>query len=79
MQHEAFYCGGTRKEAYLKGRGEGIFFGLERVEVSFVPGERAIIKKVADDPNISENWIMEDLIGAKLHRRGRSRGSRYYV
>jgi 4'-phosphopantetheinyl transferase len=40
MQHEAFYCGWTRKEAYLKARGEGIFFGLERVEVSLIPGER---------------------------------------
>jgi phosphopantetheinyl transferase len=38
MQHEAFYCGWTRKEAYLKARGEEIFFGLERVEVSLVPG-----------------------------------------
>jgi phosphopantetheine--protein transferase-like protein len=51
MQHEAFYCGWTRKEAYLKARGEGIFFGLERVEVSLVPGERAIIRKDSDDPN----------------------------
>ena len=64
MQHEAFYCGWTRKEAYLKARGEGIFFGLERVEVSLVPGERAIIKKVSDDPNLSENWILEHLLPA---------------
>jgi 4'-phosphopantetheinyl transferase len=64
MQHEAFYCGWTRKEAYLKARGEGIFFGLERVEVSLVPGERAIIKKVSDDPNVSENWILEHLLSA---------------
>jgi 4'-phosphopantetheinyl transferase len=64
MQHEAFYCGWTRKEAYLKARGEGIFFGLERVEVSLVPGERAIIKKVSDDPNVSENWILEHLLPA---------------
>lgn len=64
LQHEAFYCGWTRKEAYLKARGEGIFFGLERVEVSLVPGERAIIKKVLDDPNVSENWILEHLLPA---------------
>jgi 4'-phosphopantetheinyl transferase len=64
MQHEAFYCGWTRKEAYLKARGEGIFFGLERVEVSLVRGERAIIKKVSDDPNASENWILEHFLPA---------------
>ena len=64
MQHEAFYCAWTRKEAYLKARGEGIFFGLERVEVSLIPGERAIIKKVSDDPNVSENWILEHLLPA---------------
>jgi 4'-phosphopantetheinyl transferase len=64
LQHEAFYCGWTRKEAYLKARGEGIFFGLERVEVSLIPGERAVIKKVSDDPNVSENWILEHLLPA---------------
>jgi 4'-phosphopantetheinyl transferase len=64
LQHEAFYCGWTRKEAYLKARGEGIFFGLERVEVSLAPGQRALIKKVSDDPNVSKNWILEHLLPA---------------
>jgi 4'-phosphopantetheinyl transferase len=64
IQREAFYCGWTRKEAYLKARGEGISSGLDSVEVSLIPGERAIIKKVSDDPNVSENWILEHLLPA---------------
>ena len=64
IQREAFYCGWTRKEAYLKARGEGISSRLDSVEVSLIPGERAIIKKVSDDPNVSENWILEHLLPA---------------
>ena len=61
QQREAFYCGWTRKEAYLKARGEGLSFPLDRVEVSLTPGEPAMILKVSDDPAVSRRWIVQHL------------------
>jgi 4'-phosphopantetheinyl transferase len=57
----AFYCGWTRKEAYLKAQGKGISFGLDRVEVSLTPGEPAMILKVSGDRDISQRWIVQHL------------------
>jgi 4'-phosphopantetheinyl transferase len=64
QQLEAFFCCWTRKEAYLKGRGEGISFGLDRVEVSLSPGEPATILSVLDDPDVSRHWTLEHLVPA---------------
>ena|SRR5438105_6792323 len=60
-QCEAFYCAWTRKEAYLKACGEGLSFGLERVEVSFSPAEPARIRAVAGVPNVSAAWTLKHL------------------
>jgi 4'-phosphopantetheinyl transferase len=61
---EAFFCCWTRKEAYLKGRGEGVSYGLERVEVSLFPGEPAAILRVSDDLDVSRRWTLEHLTPA---------------
>ncbi len=61
QRREAFYCGWTRKEAYLKGRGEGLSYGLHRVEVSLAPDEPAIILGASDDPDVSRHWIVHHL------------------
>ncbi len=60
-RREAFYCGWTRKEAYLKGRGEGLSYGLDRVEVSFAPDEPAAILSAFDDPEVSRRWVLQHL------------------
>jgi len=60
-QCEAFYCVWTRKEAYLKACGEGLSFGLERVEVSLLPAEPAMIRKVPGASNASEHWTLKHL------------------
>jgi 4'-phosphopantetheinyl transferase len=65
QQREAFYCGWTRKEAYLKGRGEGLSFSLDRVEVSLTPGEPARILKASGDPGVSRRWIVQHLSPAQ--------------
>jgi 4'-phosphopantetheinyl transferase len=59
-RREAFYCGWTRKEAYLKARGEGLSFPLDRVEVSLSPNEPAILK-ASGDPALSRHWIVQHL------------------
>ena len=61
QQREAFYCGWTRKEAYLKGRGEGLSFPLDRVEVNLTPGEPAMILKASGDRDVSRRWIVQHL------------------
>ncbi len=62
QRKEAFYCGWTRKEAYLKARGQGLSFGLDRVEVSLAPDEPAMILSAADDPDISQRWAVQHLL-----------------
>jgi 4'-phosphopantetheinyl transferase len=62
QQREAFYRAWTRKEAYLKARGEGLSFGLDRVEVSLAPDEPAMILSAADDPGISQRWAVQHLL-----------------
>jgi 4'-phosphopantetheinyl transferase len=61
QQREAFYCGWTRKEAYLKARGEGLSFPLDRVEVSLTPDEPAMILKASGDRGVSRRWIVQHL------------------
>jgi 4'-phosphopantetheinyl transferase len=61
QQREAFYSGWTRKEAYLKARGEGLSFPLDRVEVSLTPDEPAMILKVSGDRDVSQRWIVQHL------------------
>lgn len=64
QQLEAFFCCWTRKEAYLKGRGEGMSYGLDRVEVSLSHGEPVAVLRTADDPDVSRRWTLEHLTPA---------------
>ena len=61
QRREAFYCAWTRKEAYLKGQGEGLSHGLDRVEVSLAPDEPAVILGATDDPDVSRRWTLQHL------------------
>jgi 4'-phosphopantetheinyl transferase len=57
---EAFFAGWTRKEAYIKARGEGIAL-LEAIEVALSPGEAPRLLRVADRPDEPQRWSMEAL------------------
>lgn len=61
QQKEAFYRGWTRKEAYLKARGDGLSYPLEKVEVTLTPDEPALLLGVADDPDASHHWVLQHL------------------
>jgi 4'-phosphopantetheinyl transferase len=48
QQLQAFFACWTRKEAFLKARGEGIAFGLDQFDVTLAPGEPARLLAVRD-------------------------------
>jgi 4'-phosphopantetheinyl transferase len=58
QQTEMFFNGWTRKEAFIKAVGEGISFGLDRVEVSLAPGEPTALLMVDREGYQAEDWSM---------------------
>jgi len=58
-RREAFFRCWSRKEAYLKAKGEGIGFGLDQFTVSLLPGEPARLVEMPVDE--SQEWSMYHL------------------
>ena len=56
-----FFNAWTRKEAYLKGRGDGIAFGLEHFDVTLTPDRPATLRADRRDPRAACTWTMTDL------------------
>ena len=63
-QTGAFFRCWTRKEAYLKARGEGLGFPLKQFAVSFGNDEPTALLWAADDSSASERWSVFDLVPA---------------
>jgi 4'-phosphopantetheinyl transferase len=62
---EAFYNCWTRKEAYIKARGEGLSFPLDKFAVSLIPGESARLLNVDDNTDELNRWSLRDIpVGA---------------
>ncbi|NKB70628.1 MAG: 4'-phosphopantetheinyl transferase superfamily protein [Candidatus Latescibacteria bacterium] len=57
----AFFTCWTRKEAYLKARGEGIMRGLDRFAVSLQPNAPALLSSPDDEPAEQARWRFADL------------------
>jgi 4'-phosphopantetheinyl transferase len=60
-RREGFYNCWTRKEAYLKARGEGITVALDSFAVSLAPGESAELLSCDLDPGEMERWQLRAL------------------
>jgi len=61
LKLEAFLNCWTRKEAYIKARGEGLSFSLDEFDVSLVPGEPAKLLSARSDPQEARRWSLQEI------------------
>jgi 4'-phosphopantetheinyl transferase len=61
---EAFFHAWTRKEAVVKASGAGLSYGLERIEVTFLPGEPARVLRLDDEDHLAAGWSLRALAPA---------------
>jgi 4'-phosphopantetheinyl transferase len=62
MRHEAFFTCWTRKEAYIKAKGEGLLLLLDQFDVSLAPGEPATLLNSRWDSQEASRWSLQELI-----------------
>ncbi|MGE5374288.1 MAG: 4'-phosphopantetheinyl transferase superfamily protein [Bacteroidota bacterium] len=60
----SFFSGWTRKEAYLKARGEGMTYPLDRFSVSMDCDKPAKLLDLKDDPRELTRWSFHTLAPA---------------
>jgi 4'-phosphopantetheinyl transferase len=61
LRQRAFFHTWTRKEAYLKARGEGLTFPLNEFDVSVRPEDPAALLRVQQHPQEVERWVLRAL------------------
>jgi 4'-phosphopantetheinyl transferase len=68
LRLQAFIAVWTRKEAYLKARGNGLLAGLDSIEVTVDPREPAALRVDKRDPNAPFLWSLVDLAVTPSYR-----------
>jgi len=61
LKQEAFFRCWTRKEAFVKAKGDGLSLALDQFDVSLRPGESAQLLSSRPDPEEQHRWSMWDL------------------
>ncbi len=61
LRRDAFFAGWTRKEAYIKATGMGLFAELDRFTVSLAPDEPAALLRVAGAAAEASRWSLFEL------------------
>ncbi len=67
LQTAAFFNCWTRKEAFIKAKGNGLSIPLKQFDVSFVPGEPACLLGVEWDNGEAKRWRLHDLNVSKQY------------
>lgn len=60
-KQQAFFDCWTRKEAYIKARGEGLSLPLHLFDVSLKPGEPAMLLHSREDTQAATHWSLQEL------------------
>ena len=60
-QPQGFFNCWTRKEAYIKARGEGLSIPLNQFDVSLIPGQPAELLESRIDPKDTTKWTLQAL------------------
>lgn len=58
---EAFFNCWTRKEAFVKANGDGLYQALEDFDVALIPGEPARLLRTGGDSKTASRWFIQDL------------------
>lgn len=66
LRTAAFFNCWTRKEAYIKARGQGLSHPLDRFTVSIVPGQPVRLL-MAEDPEETSRWTLMELSAGADH------------
>jgi 4'-phosphopantetheinyl transferase len=64
VREYAFFLCWTRKESYIKARGEGLSMPLDQFDVSLIPGEPAALLSTRPDSDEALNWSLRNLTPA---------------